>query len=264
MTTANGVTQLRVLTAEWIKLRSLRSTRWTLAIAAVSMVGLGMLLSWSFANRISDGRSQAGAGLVTVPVRGGIIAQLVIGVLGVLIVSGEYSSGTIRASLAAVPRRLPMLWAKAAVFGTTVLATMTTASFVAFFAGEEIMHRSPAHVSASLSTPGALRVVIGIGLYLTLVALFAVAVATIVRATAAAIAVVAGVLLVLPTLVSLLPPDLLGTDIARYLPSNAGAALLQAGPQTDMLTPWTGFVLFGLYVAFTMLLAARLLQRRDV
>jgi ABC-2 type transport system permease protein len=264
VTPTTGVTQLRVITAEWIKLRTVRSTPLTLGIAAVTMIGLGSILSWSFANRISSGQATAGAGLVTVPVRGGIVAQLIIGVLGVLVVSGEYSAGTISASLTAVPRRLPVLWAKAAVFGVTVLATMSAASFVAFGIGEAIMHSSRAHKSASLATPGAVRVVTGIGLYLFLVALFAVAVATIVRSTAGSIAVVAGVLLVLPTLTSLLPKDLLGTDISRYLPSNAGAALLQPYRQPDMLAPWIGFAVFGLYVVVTMLVAAYLLRRRDV
>jgi hypothetical protein len=107
-------------------------------------------------------------------------------------------------------------------------------------------------------------VVTGIGLYLTMVGLFATAVATITRSAAPAIAVVAGVLLVLPALVSLIPPATIGTDISRYLPSSAGAALLQANPQTGALAPWTGFGLFTLYVAITMMLAAVLLHRRDV
>lgn len=262
---AGRVTQLRVLSSEWIKLRTLRSTFWSLFAAIALMDGLSMLFSWGFTQRLSQGRPfpDAAAEAIVFPIRPYFVAQLAVGVLGVMIVTGEYSTGMIRASLSAVPHRLPVLWAKSVVFSVTVLVLMTAASFVAFLGGEAIISTSARHVQASLSTPGALRVVIGVGLYLTVVGLFAVALGTIIRNTAGAIAAVFGTLLVLPVLGELLTLTSWGKDIPKYLPSNAGQALLAAKQDPASLAPWTGFGIFCLYTVVAMAAAAFLLKRRD-
>lgn len=259
------VTQLRVLNSEWIKLRTLRSTFWSLFVAIGLMDGLSMLFSWGFTQRLNEGRflRDAATEAIVFPLRPYFVAQLAVGVLGVMVISGEYSTGMIRASLSAVPHRLPVLWAKSLVFSVTVLVLMTAAAFVAFFGGEAIISTSPQHVSATLSTPGALRVVTGVGLYLTVVGLFAVAMGTIVRNTAGAIAAVFGTLLVLPVLGELLTLTTWGKDIPKYLPSNAGQALLQPAADPAYLAPWTGFGIFCLYTAIAMVVAAFLLKRRD-
>ncbi len=258
------VTQVRVLKSEWIKLRTLRSTFWTLFAATVVTIGLGMVFSWGFANRLGD-RSRpipdAHALAVTVPLRPYVIAQLAIGVLGVMIITGEYSTGVIRATLAAVPTRLPVLWAKAVVFSVVVLVLMEIMAFVAFFGGEAIL--SSQHVQATLSSPQALRIVTGVGLYLTVVGLLGTALGTIIRSTAGSIAALFGILLVLPILGEVLNLTSWGKHITPYLPSNAGGDLLTNTPDPGSLGPWTGFGVFVLYAAIAMAIAAYLLKRRD-
>ena len=142
--------------------------------------------------------------------------------LGVLLISGEYSTGMIRSSLTVVPRRLPMLWAKLAVFAGVVFLTMVIASFAAFFVGQALL--SGQHLDASLSDPGALRSVVGAALYVTVAGLTALALGALLRNTAAAITTFVAVFFVIPTLTLLLPASL--TDhFVQYLPSNLGGAL---------------------------------------
>jgi ABC-type transport system involved in multi-copper enzyme maturation permease subunit len=258
------VTQTRVLNSEWIKLRTLRSTFWTLFGAVVATIGLGMLFSWGFASRLSDHShpiADAATMAVTVPLRPYVIAQLAVGVLGVMVITGEYSTGMIRATLSAVPGRLPVLWAKAAVFSVVVLVLMEIVSFLTFFGGQAIL--SSQHVQATLSSPQALRIVTGVGLYLTVVGLLGTALGTIIRSTAGAIAALFGILLVLPVLGEVLRLTSWGKHITPYLPSNAGGDLLTNAPDPGSLGPWTGFGVFVLYTAIAMAVAAYLLKRRD-
>ncbi|MBO2463481.1 ABC transporter permease subunit [Actinomadura violacea] len=258
------VTLPRVLNSEWIKLWTLRSTFWTLLAAIVATVALGMLFSWGFASRLGDRArpvEHAATMAVTVPLRPYVIAQLAVGVLGVMVITGEYSTGMIRATLSAVPARLPVLGAKAAVFGVVVLVMMEIASFAAFLGGEAIL--STRHVQATLSSPQALRIVIGVGLYLTVVGLLGTALGTIIRSTAGAIAALFGILLVLPVLGEVLNLTSWGKHITPYLPSNAGGDLLTNAPDPGSLAPWTGFGVFVLYTAAAMAVAAYLLKRRD-
>jgi ABC-2 type transport system permease protein len=261
---AGRVTQTRVLYSEWVKLRTLRSTFWSLFAAIVATAGLGMLFSWGFASRVSDHAHPIGDAAtlaVTVPLRPYVIAQLAVGVLGVMVITGEYSTGMIRATLAAVPGRLPVLWAKAAVFGVVVLVLMEVVSFVTFFGGQAIL--STQHIQATLSSPQALRIVIGVGLYLTVVGLLGTALGAIIRSTAGAIAALFGILLVLPVLGEVLGLTSWGKHIAPYLPSNAGGDLLTNSPDPGSLGPWTGFGYFVLYTVIAMAVAAFLLKRRD-
>ncbi|MDN3357812.1 ABC transporter permease subunit [Actinomadura sp. DC4] len=263
MTTAT-VTQARVLNSEWIKLRTLHSTFWSLLAATAATFGLGLLFSWGFAGRLADPKrhiDDAASLAVIVPLRSYAVAQLAVGVLGVMVITGEYSTGTIRATLASVPRRLPVLWAKAAVFGAVVLVLMEAVSFVTFFGGQAIL--STRHVQATLSSPQALRIVIGVGLYLTVVGLLGTALGTIIRSTAGAIAALFGILLVLPGMGEVLDLTSWGRHITPYLPSNAGGALLTNEPDPGSLGPWTGFGYFASYTVIAMAVAAYLLKRRD-
>jgi len=262
---ADQVTPSRVLRSEWIKLWTLRSTFWTLLAAIVVTVGLGMLFSWGFAGHAADPKDpvpDAAMRAVTVPLQPYVIAQLAIGVLGVMIITGEYSTGMIRATLAAVPTRLPVLCAKAAVFAVVVLVLMEAMAFVAFFGGEAII--ATHHLDASLSSPQALRIVVGVGLYLTVVGLLGTALGAIIRNTAGAIAALFGILLILPLLGEVLNLTSWGKHVTPYLPSNAGGDLLTNMPDPGSLGPWTGFALFCLYTAGAMAVASYLLRRRDV
>lgn len=257
-----GVTLPRVIHAEWIKFWSLRSTYWTLAITLGLTVGFGALLCWGTVNRWDHLPAQekmhfSGA---EHSLAGYHFAQLAIGVLGVLIISGEYSTGMIRASLTAVPKRLPVLAAKVLVFGFVAWIVSTIACFGAFFVGQSFL--TSVHVNAAISDPGVLRVVMGEGLYLTAVALLAVGLGTLVRNTAGGIASVFGALMLLPLLTEALPSTW-RDDISPYLPSNAGQALatLQQGPND--LAPWTGFGVLCIYVAAALIGGAVMLKRRD-
>jgi ABC-type transport system involved in multi-copper enzyme maturation permease subunit len=226
------------------------------------MVGLGLLFSYVTANQWTTMEPQRKAefSAITLPLRGLFLAQLAVGVLGVLVISGEYSTGMIRATLSAVPRRLPVLWAKAAVFAAVTLVLMLISSFAAFFGGQLFL--SSQNLQTTLSAPGALRIVVGVALYLTVVGLLGVALGALIRNTAGAIAAVFGLLLVLPVLGEVLPPSW-GKHVTPYLPSNAGQALLSVHPDPGGLAPWTGFGLFCLYALAALTAAAILLRRRD-
>ncbi|MGY4916411.1 ABC transporter permease [Streptomyces sp. 900116325] len=254
------VTPLRVLRSEWIKLRTVRSTSITLLTAVAAMVGLGMLVTHLRAGDL-NARDLAHFNGAEVSLSMYRPAQLAIGVLGVLMFTGEYSTGMIRATLTAVPRRLSMLAAKAAVFTGVVLVLMTAASFAAFFGGQAVLSSAHAHLSMRLSDPGVIRVVFGTALYLTVVGLLGVALGAIIRSSAGAIATLVGILLVLPGLGALLPADW-AQHIDPYLPSNAGQAVLSVVPDPAM-APWTGLALFAGYTVALLGIAAWLLKRRD-
>jgi ABC-2 type transport system permease protein len=262
--TGNGstglrVTQVRVLFSEWTKFRSLRSTVSTLLIAVVVMIGLGAMFAAITASQATG--FEPGATAISTSLTGTFFAQLAIGVLGVLLITGEYSTGMIRSSLTVVPSRLPMLWGKLAVFAGTVFLTMLAASFTSFFVGQALL--SGHHLDASLSDPGALRAVFGAALYLTVAGLTATAIGALLRNTAGAITTFVAVFFVFPPLTNLLPTSL--TDhFVQYLPSNAGAVLLDGTfGVANPLTPWTGFTVMCGYAVVLIGLAAWRLCRVD-
>jgi ABC-type transport system involved in multi-copper enzyme maturation permease subunit len=181
-------------------------------------------------------------------------------VLGVLVISGEYSTGQIRSTFMAVPRRLPVLWAKAATFAGVTLTLTLFASVIAFFVSQAILEQH--HVNVSIGHAPALRAVIGTGLYMVVLGVFALSLGALVRNTAGGIAIFAGVLFVLPGLTHVLPASTFNA-INPYLPSNAGSDVLSNTTDPGMLAPWTGFAVFCGYAAVTFLASAFLLVRRD-
>jgi ABC-type transport system involved in multi-copper enzyme maturation permease subunit len=256
------VTQPRVIRSEWTKLRSLRSTRWSLLIATVLTIGFPILaaavISAHWGHRSASDRAHFNP--LDVSLIGSQIAQLAIGVLGVLVITGEYSTGMIRASFTAVPKRLPVLWAKTFVFALVTFVLMLPAVLIAFFISQSILSRH--HAQTSFSDPHVARAVIGAALYLTVIAVFSLALGTILRNTAGGIATFAAILFVIPPLMNVLPQS--WNDAAsRYLPSNAGRAILSVTRDSGSLAPWTGFGLFCAYAAGALVLAAVLLVRRD-
>jgi len=252
------VTQARVLLSEWTKFRSLRSTVATLLVAEVLMIGLGAMFAAITAN--APAGFGPGTTAVSTSLTGTFFAQLAVGVLGVLLITGEYSTGMIRSSLTVVPSRLPMLWGKLAVFGITVFLTMLAASFTSFFVGQALLGD---RLNASLSDPGALRSVLGAALYLTVAGLTAIALGALLRNTAAAITTFVAVFFVIPPLTNLLPASL--TDhFVQYLPSNAGAVMLDGTYGiAHPLTPWTGFAVMCTYAVVLIGFAAWRLRRVD-
>jgi len=256
------VTQPRVLLSEWTKLRSLRSTRYSLLAATILAVGIPILASSVISSHWGS-RSpaeRAHFNPLDVSLIGSQVAQLAIGILGVLVISGEYSTGMIRATLGAVPERLPVLWAKTAVYAAVPLALMLPAVFIAFFASQSIISRH--HAQIAFSAPHVARAVIGASLYLTVIAMFGLALGAIVRNTAGGIATFAAILFVLPPLMNVLPQS--WNDAATpYLPGNAGSAIMALHHDSGNLAPWTGFGLFCAYTAVALAIAAVLLVRRD-
>ena len=257
-----GVTQWRVARSEWTKLWSLRSTRWALLISVIAMAGLGILISavqmahWTHMRP----HERATFNPVDVSLGGWHLAQLAVGVLGVLFITGEYSTGQIRSTFAAVPRRLPVLWAKAGVYAVVTFVLMLAASFVAFLVAQPILRQH--HVETTLSSPHVLRAVIGAALFLTVTGLFGLSLGALVRNTAGGIATFAGLMFVLPGLTAILPNSW-GNSIDPYLPLSAGTDIMSTQPDVHALAPWTGFLLFTGYAIAALLLSAALLLRRD-
>jgi ABC-2 type transport system permease protein len=254
-----------LLLAEWTKIRSVRSTVWSLALLIVLTLGFTTLFTWltvlGWNKAGASGRAQVVADPVSQILGSGLeFGQLTICVLGVLVISGEYSTGVIRASLLAVPRRIPMLAAKAVVFAAVVFVIGECVTFPSFFIGAAILH---SHVQVSLGDPGVARAVFGGGLYLTMLGLFALAIGALIRHTAGAITGVIAFVLVLAPLTQLIPGSI-GKHIHAYLPSEAGQLIGQAHQQAgQVLTPWQGFGVFTLWTAVLLAAAGYLLQRRD-
>jgi ABC-type transport system involved in multi-copper enzyme maturation permease subunit len=257
------VTQGRVLRSELTKFRSLRSTIYTLLTAVVLMIGLGAIFSAVTASQYHtmSAVEQAILNPVTTSLSGVMFAVVAFGVLGVLVTSGEYSTGMIRSSLTAVPRRLPVLWAKLAVFAGVIFPVSLIASFISFFLGQMLLNSQ--HIGVSITASGALRSVIGAALYLTVAGIIGVALGALFRNTAAGIATFAGVFFVIPPLANLLPSSV-STHLTPYLPSNAGSVLWGgAQPGPNALAPWTGFALLCGYAVVLIAAAVWRLRRSD-
>ena len=255
-----------LLMTEWTKIRSVRSTLWTLIIFAVVSLGLTGLITWLNIRALNSGRTDARSpGIAADPVNfilgtGLGLSQLAICVLGVLVITSEYSSGTIRASLLAMPRRYPMLIAKGLVFSALVFVIGEAVAFGSFFLGAAIVH---SHFPVALSQPNVTRAVIGSGLYLTVLGLFALAIGSLIRHTAGAITTVIGLVLVIFPLTQLLPYSW-GAHIHAYMPTVAGLLItadkLKSG---QLLSPWQGFGVFCAWTALLLIAGAYLQKRRD-
>ena len=175
-----------------------------------------------------------------------------------MLVAGEYSTGMIRSTLAAVPQRLPVLWGKAIVFGGVTLVSMLVAALAAFFGGQAILGTQ----GVSLFDTGVLRAVVGAAVYLTGVGLLGLALGALLRGTAAAIGALFGGMLVVPGLFPLLPSSWNDT-VGPYLPSHAGESFMSVTPSAGMLGPWAGLAVFAGYIVAALAAAAILLKRRD-
>jgi ABC-2 type transport system permease protein len=218
--------------------------------------------------------------------RGFYLAQLAAGVLGVLFITGEYSTGMIRATLSAVPRRVPVWVAKIVVFAVVIFTITLVAAFIAFLGGQAVLgsyHASGGFIpgpnggitltpgpsgtlhslGVSISHPGSVRAIFGAALYMVGVGLLGLGCGFIIRTTGGAIAALFGLLLVLPLLAQALPSSL-QQDVTKYLPLLAGTAIMNATSRnTDQLSPWTGLGVFALYVAAALGVGLYVLRRRD-
>lgn len=265
-TTYGPPSRLRVFTAstrsEWTKLRSVRSTMWTLlatvglAIGFGALIGASQMSSWDNldpAERLRfDPTSFSLSGL--------FLAQLAVGVLGVIVVTSEYATGQIRATFGATPQRLTVLAAKATTFVGVVLATGLVTSFSAFFVGQAIY--ASKGLDASIGDPGVLRAVVGGALYLTGIGLLGVGVGSLLRRTAGATSALVALLFIVPLVAGFLPSSFQET-IGKYLPAQAGMAMFNVIPDPMALDPWTGFAVLLTYGTTTLAIGGAVLVRRD-
>ena len=256
------VTQARVLRSEFTKFSSLRSTLWTLLCAVVLMIGISLLFALLTGSQYHafTASQKASFNAAATSLTGITFAQIAFGVLGVLTMSGEYSTGMIRSSLTVVPRRLPVLWGKLAVFAGVTFGISAVASFISFFLGQAVL--SGHHLDVGIAAPGALRSVTGAALYVTVAGLTAVGLGALLRSTAAGISAFVAVFFIIPPLAQALPSSI-GHHLAPYLPSNAGAALYGGSGLSNPLSPWAGFALLCGYAAVVIGAAAWRLRRSD-
>ncbi len=256
------VTQARVVRSEWIKFWSLRSTGVTLAVAVALLVGVGLLASWIFIGGQPGGEGGDGPelqGPVAASLAGLTFAQLAFGTLGVLFMASEYSTGMIRSSLTAVPRRLPVLWGKIAVFAGVALVIGLVAAALAFTGGQAIIGDG----GAAWSDAGVARAVIGSAVVLAGSGVLGLALGALLRSTPAAISTLFGALFLLSGVASLLLPESVRTDVTRVLPSDAGNAFTAVTPAAGALGPWVGLAVFAGYVVAVVAGAAWRLKRSD-
>lgn len=255
----------RLLGAEWTKLCSVRSTVWLLAAVVVTAIVFDILVTAvTMANWRTTSPSDKAVYLADPTGFLGpalLLAQVPLCVLGVMVIASEYSTGMIRSSVLAVPRRTPMLAAKAVVFAAVTFAVGEVVAFTSFLIGQQVIRR---HIPVSLGDPAVTRAVVGMGLYIAVLGLLGLAIGGVIRHTGAAITVVVGVVVVLSNLARALPGSA-GRHIAAYLPANAGIVITQAHQEaSDLLSPWQGFAVLCLWTVLLLGAAAYLLRRRDV
>lgn len=260
---ARGVARFRlVVESEWIKLRSLRSSQIALLAVFVMTVGIAAIACAVTAAHWSSmaPREKVDFDPTSLSLNGWFLGQLVVGVLGVLVVTSEYGSGMIRATFTAVPERRHVLAAKALVVAAAVLAVATVTSFAAFGLGQGLI--SSTGRAVSLGDPGELRAVLGAGLYATVIVLLGVGLGAIVRSTAGSVSALFGVLFVPPILAEAFPSGW-HQAIQRYSPMNAGSRVLMVQSQSNALGPWVGLGMLVLYTAVVLAVAFWLVSRRD-
>ncbi len=262
--TTYRITTPRVIRAEWIKLRTLRST-WTMLLSVLlTIVGIGAIAAATATGAVegpADGGGPGGGDALSTVLAGSMLAVVLVGVLGVLVGAREYSSGLIRSSLAAVPARLPVLWAKVVAFLAAVVPVVLTGVLVAFVVGMAILDGGGV-TTVSWSGQGTARVVLGTAAYVVGIGLMGLALGLLLRSTAGAISALLAGVLVLPTLAGALLPDA-WDGLLKYFPSNAASAFTSVLPTDSLLSSGTGALVFAAWVVVGLVAAALALMRRD-
>jgi ABC-2 type transport system permease protein len=255
------VSVIGILRSEWIKLFTLRSTIWTLAVTVVVSIGFAVLaaLAISFASSQID-QTFPPEFTVSIATSGLLFSQLSIGVLGALVITGEYSTGMIRSTFAAIPRRWPALVAKAIVLFVVTFVVGAISTFVSYLVVSPIL--AGAGIGASLADDGVVLRLFGGALFLACVALLALGIGTMLRNSAGGIAVVLGVLFVLPILVAFIPTEW-ATELAKYLFSNAGSAFSASDATGEQFSFGQNLAVVLAWLAVTFAGALVLLKKRD-
>ncbi|MFJ1799976.1 ABC transporter permease [Streptomyces sp. NPDC088180] len=251
------ITAPRILRSEWHKLHSLRSTWITLISAVVMVLGVGLVMGGTY----TSGGGDSDVDTVVLTLYGSLLGQLCLIVLGILMTAGEYATGMIRSSLTAVPTRLPVLWAKAAVFAATVFTVMFATALVTFAAAQAFLHDTDQ--AASLTGPGILRALAGNAAALTLLGLLALGLGALLRSVPGAIGAFIGGVMILPKILGMLPYDAVERAI-MYFPTQAAGALGSATPIPGTVSPGPALLALSLWAGTTLAAAALALNRRDV
>lgn len=255
-----------LLRSEWTKFRSLRSTWWSLGVTVVVSLGVAIAATASYSasyNTLDPSTRREfqndTIGLFLEP--GSVFGQLALAVLGVLLISSEYSTGMIKATVLSAPRRTPVLAAKAAVLAGVVFVLSEVIAWIAFFVGSAIAHK---HVSVTLATPGTLRALLGFGLVMTMTALISLALGALLRNTAGALSVALGTNLVVPVLLSLIPGSV-GQHLSEAMPERAGQLIMDRTEAAG--TPynqWTGLGIITVWTVVLLIAAFWSIKKRDV
>lgn len=254
-----------LMRSEWTKLKSLRSTWWSLATMIVLSVGFTIAACAVYTHDFPhlDASTQAEfrqdtIGLILQP--GVQFASLAVAVLGAMLIAGEYSTGMIKATMLAEPRRTRALLAKAGTFALFMYVVSELVAFPSFFIGSAITH---AHASVSITDPTSIRAVLLFGVYMSAIGLIALAIGTLVRHTAAAISIVLALQFVLPGVLSLIPGSA-GRHLSNALPQGASVIVGSGHNASNVYSPLQGgLILLGwLGVLGTAALVS--IKRRDV
>ncbi|MFJ8771523.1 ABC transporter permease [Streptomyces microflavus] len=250
------ISPARVLRSEWHKLCSLRSTWITLATAAVLVLGVGLIMGGTY----TSGGGDADVDTVVLTLYGSLLGQLCVIVLGILVTAGEYATGMIRSSLTAVPARLPVLWAKAAVFTATVFTVMFATALTTFATAQLFLHDTDQ--AASFTDPGILRAVAGNAVGITLLSLVALGLGSLLRSVPGAIGAFIGGVMILPEVLGMLPYAVVEHALT-YFPTQAAGALGSATPIPGTAAPGPALLALCLWAAATLAAAALALRHRD-
>lgn len=256
-TAAYRVTTRRVLRSEWSKLWSVRSTGLALGAAALLTIAIGAAIGANY----TSGNGGGTTGPVQFTLLGIQFSQLIVAVLGVMVTAGEYSTGMVRATMAAVPRRLPVLWAKAAVFGATAFATLLMTAFATFLLAQTFLNGTDQE--AAPTDPGIARALVGAAAGIALIGVISLALGAALRGVPAGIGAYIGGVLILPEVVGMLPFGA-AEDAVAYFPSRTLEALMATGSAADLLSPGVAFVALCAWAAVALGAAGLLLRRRDV
>lgn len=254
------------LRSEWTKFKTLRSTWWSLAVMVVVSLGMSITASAVTTAQYNTLDAQTKAkfrddtiGLLLQP--GAAFGNLAITVLGVLLIASEFSTGMIRSTVLAAPRRTPVLAAKATVLAAVVFVLAELIAWANFFIGSQIVKK---HATVTLSTPGTLRAIVGFGLTMALTALISLAIGALLRHTAGALSVALGTNLVVPSLLALIPGST-GQHIAWAMPARAAQLIMDRTPDAGTpYGPWGGLAIVALWAAGLLAVAFVSLKKRDV
>lgn len=263
--TSSGPLFLSIVRSEFIKFRTVRSTLWCLLGTVVLFLAFAFIGCPVVASQWDGWKPEQKAdfmlqGPASFSLTGGALAQIAVGVLGILAITGEYGSGSIRTTLAAAPQRRLVVLAKSLVVALPTGLLALVAAFAAFFVGQSFL--DSAGIAVGIGDDPSLRMIFGAAIYLAITAIFGMGIGSLIRHTGGSITAFVGILFVLPGLMQLVPEDI-RNQIYKYLPGSSGQAIFNAHQLPDSLAPWAGLGVYAIWGVLSVVLSVWLIQRRD-